>query len=96
LQKASLDGANEFWEEVFREGYQYVVYEENFAKIHMLINLTLNPEETPSWLTLEPISGISGGERVVYRLIAKNPPFKPEKTCKEISPELWLVERVPQ
>jgi hypothetical protein len=92
LQKASLDGANEFWEEVFREGYQYVVYEENFAKIHMLINLTLNPEETPSWLTLEPISGISGEDHVVYRLIAENPPFVPEKICKEISPGLWLVE----
>jgi hypothetical protein len=92
LQKASLDGANEFWEEVFREGYQYVVYEENFAKIHMLINLTLNPDETPSWLTLEPISGISGEDHVVYRLIAENPPFVPEKICKEISPGLWLVE----
>jgi hypothetical protein len=95
LKDVSLRGVNAFWVKVFREGYQYVVYEENFTKKHLLINLIPNPEETPSWITLEPISGISGENHVVYRLTAENPPFEPEKICKEISPGLWLVEQVP-
>lgn len=96
LQRAYAEGVDAFWEEVYRQGYQYVVYEENFTKKHLLIDLILNPEETPAWMTLESISGASGGDHVVYRLIAENPPFKPEETCNEVSPGLWLVEQVPQ
>jgi hypothetical protein len=96
LRKAYAEGVGAFWEEVYRQGYQYVVYEENFTKKHLLINLTLHPKETPGWITLEPISGIYGNDRVVYRLIAKNPPFRPEETCNEVSPGLWLVEQMPQ
>jgi hypothetical protein len=94
LQKAYVEGADMFWEEAYRQGYRYVVYEENFTKKHLLINLTLNPEETPPWITLEPISGTSGKNLVVYRLVAEKPPFKSEKKCNEISPGLWLVEGV--
>ena len=95
LQKASLDGSNAFWEEVFRQGYQYVVYEKNFTEKHLLIDLTISPKETPDWMTLEAISGVSGRNLVVYHLVVENPPFKPQKSCSEVSPELWLVEQMP-
>lgn len=92
LQEESTNGYDSFWEEVVRQGYTYVVYEANYSKRHLNIQLIPSPSDTPSWLTLETISGTTGKNLVVYHLVFKNPPTSSEKTCAEISPKLWLVE----
>ena len=94
LQEESTKGIDSFWEEVARQGYTYVVYEANFSKRHLYIQLLPKPSNTPSWLTLETVSGIAGKNLVVYHLVYENPPIAPEKTCAEISPNIWLVEGV--
>ena len=94
LQRASDESVDAFWEEVYRQGYQFVVYEENYSENHLYIHTVPDPAETPAWLTLVPISGKPGDERVVFRLMADNPPFQPDKTCNEVSPGVWMVESV--
>jgi hypothetical protein len=82
-----------FWEEVYRRGYRYIVYEKGYALDHVQLKYIPNPQHTPDWIELEPIFGKPGDSHVAYRVNASNPPIKVESTCKKNSGSgLWEVQ----
>ena len=91
LQTASATSDLDFWEEVYRQGYSYIAYENDYTVRHLLLNTIPSPENTPSWLKLEPIYGEPGDFQVAYKIHLVDRPFQVEKTCRENSSGIWEV-----
>lgn len=90
----TLDPENEeiFWLEVYRRGYQYIAFEEGYVTDSALLKIVPGPNNTPSWITLEPIFGKPGDKKIAYRILVNEPPLDIEWTCRQNnSTKKWEV-----
>ena len=91
LQIASKTGPLDFWEEVYRQGYKYVAYENDYTTRHLQFAIIPSPENTPDWMELEPIFGKPGDLQVAYKINVANPPFKSKTKCQKSSSGIWDI-----
>ncbi|MBI1795139.1 MAG: hypothetical protein HYR70_13260 [Chloroflexi bacterium] len=96
LRDVSKKSAEAFWLEVYRQGYQYVTYEKNYAVRHLFIDFVPAPSNVPAWMELEPIFGVPGDVVVAYRVVVTNPPVQSRKMCQKDSAGIWEVTTVGQ
>ena len=91
LQDLSHKDSNYFWEEVYRQGYEYIIYEYNFSQRHLVLGMTPSIENTPTWMTLETIFSSSTQTDFVYRIITDtHPPFE-QKSCEQTPSGSWVI-----
>lgn len=91
LADRSVQNEDQFWIEVYRQGYKYISYEKGYASGHVQLKVIPTPQNTPDWIELELIFGKPGDSHVAYRVNASNPPIKVESTCKNSS-GIWDVQ----
>ncbi|MDW8278790.1 MAG: hypothetical protein RMJ85_12295 [Anaerolineales bacterium] len=89
LQAFAKQKSGQFWAELYRQGFQYITYEKNFAEVHSHFGALPPLESAPAWMRIETISSI--GDQAVYQLSAINPPVSPLKTCLQTNDGLWRV-----
>lgn len=89
LQVFSREKSGQFWAELYRQGFQYVTYEKNFAHFHSRFGRIPPEDSAPEWLQVVILSHT--GSEIVYRLKPINPPFAPLKTCVPTSNGSWQV-----
>ena len=92
LQNLSRQDKNAFWLEVYRQGYKYIAYEKNYSTVHLKLGIEPGPNETPSWMKLQPIYGKPGGDVVSYKIEINNPPVKVEQTCAKNESGIWEIQ----
>lgn len=85
---------DEFWTEVYRQGYKYIAFEYGYAREHARLNVIPGPENTPGWLELEPILGEPGDWKVAYKISVLDPPMIATLTCEQ-NPESGNWEVLP-
>ncbi len=95
LHDLSLQNPNDFWEEVYRQGYTFIAYERNYSVRHLLMKFAPSPDNTPSWLELEPIYGNPGDPVVAYKISVHEPPIRRAKTCVQNESGIWEVQMLP-
>lgn len=83
LKKFAKENSPDFWVESYRQGYRFIIYEENFAKYHSRFGSIPNPSLAPDWLTVTLISSSANNKNKVYRIDVKDPPFQPEIKCEK-------------
>ncbi len=68
-----------FWEQVYRMGYEYVAYEENYSTRHLNFDFIKIANEAPDWVDLRKISSSRDGAQATYRItyIGRPPVTKP-------------------
>lgn len=76
-----------FWIELYQQGFQYLVYEQNFAEFHSRFGKLPPARALPEWLNVEKFYDYDG--LVLYRIHAKNPPYKPQTICNQTSDSIW-------
>lgn len=91
LHKLSHVSDNEFWVEVYKEGYKYIAYEKNYTVRHLYMDFVPDPNNTPVWLKLKPIFGKPGDPMVAYQIILNNPPLLPQKKCSKSEYGIWQI-----
>lgn len=95
LRDASLQSPEAFWEEAYRQGYEYVAYEGNYSVRHLYIDFVPSPESAPSWMKLVPLYDELPPDVVAaYRIEAANPPVAREKACVLRQDGVWEVQPV--
>lgn len=95
LHDASMIGADAFWEEVYRQGYEYIAYENNYTVRHLRYEILPDPSNTPDWMKIKPIYGTPGDETVAYQImITSAPPVTTEKICIQNN-GIWKIQRIP-
>lgn len=96
MQTASTKGNLDFWEEVYRQGYKYIAYENDYTTRHLQLKIIPSPENTPDWIELESIFGEPGDLQIAYKIHILNPPFQTETTCQKNASGIWEIDsRVP-
>ena len=91
LRAASKQGSLEFWEEVYRQGYKYIAYENDYTSRHLQFAFIPSPDNAPEWVSLEPIAGKPGDLQIAYRITATNPPIEVEASCQISTTGVWEV-----
>jgi hypothetical protein len=95
LRIAAAKGTNGFWEEVYRQGYSFLAFEEHYSVHRLFIEMEPRPENTPAWLKLIPLYGTPGDALVTYEIIADAPPIPKEKICRVNENGQFEVQEVP-
>ncbi len=91
----ALERSNEdFWSEVYKQGYTYIAYEENYSLRHLNIDLHRALASTPDWVLLEKRSETFEGYFSTYKIIYKDPPYRINMECS-IDNGIWLVNEIP-
>jgi hypothetical protein len=91
LQSAAGHNMTAFWEEVYRQGYDYLLYEWNYTYRHLFITTAPGPSNTPSWVRLVPISTPPLGQHAAYRLMFNNAPAMSRADCRTDKNGIWVV-----
>jgi hypothetical protein len=89
VQETSL-----FWQEAYRQGYRYVLYDKYFSETHSQFGKIPSPNLAPGWLKITILHTSSTGRRIAYRLDAISPPFEAQKSCK-FDGKTWKVVSSP-
>lgn len=80
---------SEFWVELYRNGYRFIAFEENFSVNHSRFGLIPDTKFAPSWLKVSVVS--SSGKNILYQLEANNPPIQSEISCQKNSLGIWQI-----
>ena len=91
LQTASQKGNLEFWDEVYRQGYKYIIYDKNYAALHLELAIIPDPNNAPNWIKLEAIFGNPGDSQVTYKIIASNSFSEIGLSCLQDSSNNWTI-----
>ncbi len=91
LQRLTDQNPEAFWEEIYRLGYKYIAYENDYTTRHLQFAFIPSPDNTPEWIELEPIFGKPGELQIAYRINVSNPPIEAETTCQNNSSGVWEI-----
>lgn len=91
LPQLAKEDPSGFWAEVYRRGFGYLIYEENFAVRHSRFGSVPDAASAPGWLNVRVVASTPGEKGVVYRLEAESPPDLPETVCVQNDKGTWEV-----
>jgi len=91
LQELTMQDSEAFWEEVYRQGYKYIAYENDYTTRHLQFEIIPSPDNTPDWIELKLIFGEPGDLQVAYKINVSNPPIESESKCQKNSSGVWEV-----
>lgn len=93
LRQTSLQSADAFWEEVYRQGYGYIAFENEYTTRHLHIEFSSAVGNIPSWMELVQIYESPGKEVAAYKInIIGDVPVPREKTCMQNN-GVWKVQK---
>ncbi|MCC7118948.1 MAG: hypothetical protein IT310_10525 [Anaerolineales bacterium] len=88
LQELASKDPQLFWVELYRQGYHFIVYEENFSVYHSKFGTIPSLNTAPKWLKITILS--STGDNISYQIKSISPPFEPEISCARNSDGWYL------
>ena len=84
-----------FWTEVYRRGFKYIAYENDYTIRHLRFGMIPGPQNMPDWIQLQPLYGNDRNVVIAYRISAINPPIKEERTCQQNANGVWTATDLP-
>ena len=94
LHDLSYQSPEVFWQEVYRRGYKYIAYENDYTVRHLRFGIVPDIDNVPSWIELEPIFGDPQGLVVAYRIRFLGHPADIEYSCMGDTGGNWKVLKI--
>lgn len=91
LKDLSYKSIDLFWEEVYRQGYSYVIYENDYTTRHLQFKIIPDPSNVPEWVKLERIDKYDTDFVGAYKIIYKKPPVERINVCTINDQGIWSV-----
>ena len=91
LKDLARQNSGEFWGELYRQGFRYVTYEDNFSNFHGFFAMLPSPQLAPHWLNVKELYSTPDGLERIYELEATAAPVRPETYCQLDSAGIWQV-----
>jgi hypothetical protein len=91
LKYLSYETPELFWEEVYRQGYSYIAYENDYTTRHLQFNIIPDPISTPKWIKLERIDKYATESVAAYKIIVIQPPLVDRNNCELNNRGIWSV-----
>ena len=92
LQESSTQSTDSFWEEVYRQGYSYLVYENDYASRHLMLGFVPGPENIPDWVQLERIDTSNSNLVAAYKIHYTKSPVVRLNSCQMNNQGIWVVQ----
>jgi len=89
IKSLAAQNSGEFWAEVYRQGFRYITYENNFATFHSRFGEIPPPESAPEWLEVRVVSRIR--RETTFQLNAKDSLSIPRTLCHQGEDNIWRV-----
>jgi hypothetical protein len=96
LQELSHENNTAFWSEVYRQGYKYVLYENDYTTRHLQLGMIPDPRNVPDWINLKPLYGKPGDLQIAYEIQVKKPVIEVEFKCLKNASGIWEVKPILQ
>lgn len=92
LQVLAQRNSPDFWIEVYRQGYQFVIFERNFSEFHSRFGTIPDHQVAPAWLKISIVSTSNETDNILYQLETDDPPFRPEVSCLfDVNRDIWYL-----
>ncbi|GAB4397706.1 MAG: hypothetical protein OHK0031_17560 [Anaerolineales bacterium] len=89
LESLARQNAPDFWEQLYSQGFHYVIFEHNFAEFRSRFGVIPSPENIPAWLKVMPLA--YSEDMAVYRLQADTAPAAPTSLCRQSADGAWQL-----
>jgi hypothetical protein len=94
LQDLSYQDHEAFWREVYRRGYKYIAYENDYTVRHLRFGIVPDYKAVPAWIELEPIFGHPDDLVVAYRIHYLDPLEEIEYSCTQVADGKWKTVKI--
>ena len=89
LESLARENSPKFWTEIYRLGFRYITFENNYAIFHTHFGTLPTVQSAPAWLHVYQMSSTPDGLERIYRITAVSPPMQPEWWCEQDSVGIW-------
>ena len=91
LERLAKQDSPDFWLEVYRQGFRYITYENNYANFHTHFGTLPAASLAPAWLHVTVQSSTEDGLTKIYQIEAAHAPIKQEFDCRLDASGTWVV-----
>jgi len=94
LEALARQNSPGFWVEVYRQGFQFIIFEQHLSESRYNFGKLPSPEIAPDWIQVKVLYSSANANQRVFQLEAINPPIQPEISCKQNSAGMWQLTRL--
>lgn len=91
LEPLARQNSSEFWVEAYRQGYQFIMFEQHLSEERYHFGKLPDLDTVPNWLTVKTLYASPTGNQLIYELGAVDPPIQHEISCQQDSAGVWQV-----
>jgi hypothetical protein len=91
LEPLARQDAPDFWVELYRRGFRFVMFEEHLSESRYRFGELPDINTAPDWLQIKALYLSPNGTQKVYQLETISPPLLPEISCKQDSAGIWQL-----
>ena len=92
LREIIVTSPEEFWIEVYRSGYRYILYDSEYAIRYLGFKTIPSPVGASDWLQLETLFNSPDGLHIAYELEVANAPTQVRIRCEQSPPNNWTLQ----
>jgi len=91
LQPLARQNSEEFWAEVYRRGYQFIMFEQHLSEDRYSFGKLPSLDTIPEWLQIKTLYSSPQANQIIYQLKSVNPPIPVEIFCRKDSNGIWQL-----
>ncbi len=91
LEVLARQNSPDFWVEVYRQGYRFIIFEEHLSERRYNFGKLPSPDIAPDWIYIKVLYSTPSANQKIYQLETLNPPIVPEISCVQNSAGIWQL-----
>ncbi len=94
LEVLARQNSPDFWVEVYRQGFRFIIFEEHLSEQRYFFGKLPSPDIAPDWIRVKVLYSSPDARQRIYQLETINPPIPSEITCEQEAAGLWQLIRL--
>jgi len=101
LEKLASESPDEFWKEIYRQGYRFIIYDSFFTEYILRLHSLPNLQDIPAWSHLSVLYNHTFKDydwrdttEAVYQIDSADLPIRAEKVCVKDNNNVWAVQPI--
>lgn len=95
FEALARENSPDFWVEIYKKGYRYIIFEENYSVRHSRFGTIPDAQIAPDWLKISILYNSTKNSDIVYQIDALRSPVSQELTCKKSEDGIWELKYIP-
>jgi hypothetical protein len=91
LEDLARENSPEFWVELVKRGYHFIMYEEHLSVYRYHFGHLPALDTVPSWIMIKNLYTNRDNTQVIYEIEVTNPPVQPQIVCEQNATGTWQI-----